>query len=73
MDVKQTAPILLQTCQLWAVLSVLSVSQGTEHGENFRSLAEWKAKLPELPVIEGLSFSLIDLQGRTWMRIWKRS
>ena len=72
MDVKQTAPILLQTCQLWAVLSALSVSQGTENGERLRSLAEWKAKLPELPVMEGLSFSLIDLQGRAGIRIRKR-
>lgn len=62
MEAKQNAPVLLQTCQLWAVLSALSTSQVTEGGE--RSLADWEVKLPELHIIEGLSFSLIDLQGK---------
>ena len=60
----RSAPVLLQTCQLWAVLSALSTSQGIEGGERMRSLADWEVKLPELPVIEGLSFSLVDLQGQ---------
>eukprot|EP00434_Breviolum_minutum_P001790 symbB.v1.2.001585.t1/scaffold88.1/size340390/20 len=63
MEAKQNAPVLLQTCQLWAVLSALSTSQGIERGERMRSLSDWEVKLPELPIIEGLSFSLIDLQG----------
>ena len=62
MEAKQNAPVLLQTCQLWAVLSALSTSQSIEGGE--RSLADWEVKLPELPIIEGLSFSLIDLEGQ---------
>jgi len=62
-EAKQNAPVLLQTCQLWAVLSALSTSQGIERGERLRSLADWEVKLPELHIIEGLSFSLIDLQG----------
>ena len=64
MEAKQSAPVLLQTCQLWAVLSALSTSQGIERGERMRSLADWEVKLPELHIIEGLSFSLIDLQGQ---------
>lgn len=61
---KQNAPILLQTCQLWAVLSALSTShKGNQHGDRLRSLADWKANLPELPFIQGISFSLIDVQG----------
>ena len=62
MEAKQSAPVLLQTCQLWAVLSALS--QGIERGERLRSLADWEVKLPELHIIEGLSFSLIDLEGQ---------
>ena len=64
MEAKQNAPVLLQTCQLWAVLSTLSTSQGIEGGERMRSLADWEVKLPELHIIEGLSFSLIDLEGQ---------
>lgn len=68
MELKQNAPVLLQTCQLWAVLSALSTSQqGTAGGERLRSLAKWEAELPELPVIAGLGFSLVDLQGRVRM------
>lgn len=44
------------------MLSALSTSQVTEGGE--RSLADWEMNLPELHIIEGLSFSLIDLQGQ---------
>ena len=65
MELKQNAPVLLQTCQLWAVLSALSTSQqGTAGGEHLRSLAKWEAELPELPIIAGLGFSLVDLQGK---------
>lgn len=47
------------------MLSALSTSQkGTQHGDRLRSLADWKANLPELPFIQGVSFSLIDLQGK---------
>jgi len=64
MELKQNAPVLLQTCQLWAVLSALSTSQqGTASAERLRSLAKWEAEFPELPVIAGLGFSLVDLQG----------
>jgi len=64
MELKQNAPVLLQTCQLWAVLSALATSQQvTAGGEHLRSLAKWEAELPELPVIAGLGFSLVDLQG----------
>lgn len=70
-EVKQNAPILLQTCQLWAVLSALSTSQkGMQHGDRLRSLADWKANLPELPFIQGISFSLIDVQGRRRSAGW---
>jgi len=63
MEAKQNAPVLLQTCQLWAVLSALSTSQSIEGGERMRSLADWEVKLPELHIIGGLTFSLIDLEG----------
>ena len=62
MEAKQSAPVLLQTCQLWGVLSALS--QGIERGERIRSLPDWEVKFPELHIIEGLSFSLIDLEGK---------
>jgi len=64
MEAKQNAPVLLQTCQLWAVLSALSTSQSIEGGERMRSLADWEVKLPELHIIGGLTFSLIDLEGK---------
>ena len=68
MELKQNAPVLLQTCQLWAVLSALSTSQqGTASAERLRSLAKWEAEFPELPVIAGLGFSLVDLKGRVRM------
>jgi len=55
-ELKQSVPLLLQCCQVWAVLSALAVSrQGRRQGKDLL--------LPELPYIRGLSFSLVDLQG----------
>eukprot|EP00435_Cladocopium_sp_Y103_P027397 s2091_g6.t1 len=63
-DLKQKAPLLLQSSQLWAVLSALSISeQGRQRGEHMRSFTNFEVKMPELPYIRGLRFSLIDLQG----------
>eukprot|EP00435_Cladocopium_sp_Y103_P023760 s2091_g5.t1 len=63
-ELKQKAPLLLQSSQLWAVLSALSISeQGRQRGEHMRSFTNFEVKMPELPYIRGLRFSLIDLQG----------
>ena len=63
-ELKEKAPLLLQSSQLWAVLSELSISeQGRQKGEHLRSFTNFEVKMPELPYIQGLRFSLIDLQG----------
>ena len=63
-ELKQKAPLLLQSSQLWAVLSALSISeQGRQKGEHLRSFTNFEVKMPELPYIRGLRFSLTDLQG----------